>query len=72
MKFERQPDALPRSPSTPTELRSRDSSKSTDPGLPHTVYGDIFMSTVEELAFDPQEYLVNLYKFTSKDWYPTT
>eukprot|EP00959_Pyramimonas_sp_CCMP1952_P449181 9405386-Pyramimonas_sp.AAC.1 len=54
MKFERQPDALPRNPSTPTELSSRDFRKSTDHRLPYTVYGDIFMSTAEELAFDPQ------------------
>eukprot|EP00959_Pyramimonas_sp_CCMP1952_P115276 2409474-Pyramimonas_sp.AAC.1 len=71
-KFERQPDAPQRSPSTPTEQRSRDFSKSTDPGLPYTFYGDIFMNTAEELAFDPQEYLDNLYKFTLKECCPTT
>eukprot|EP00959_Pyramimonas_sp_CCMP1952_P408962 8570376-Pyramimonas_sp.AAC.1 len=30
------------------------------------------MRTAEELAFDPQEYLDNLYKLTSKECCPTT
>ncbi|CAK0789511.1 unnamed protein product [Prorocentrum cordatum] len=53
------------------QAKRRDFSKSTDPGLPSTFYGDIFMSAAEELVFDPQLYLANLYKVTLNEGCPT-